>query len=46
MKGIYEERSKNPAEAVKVNELEDELSKTKAYYNKRIREIEEKYRYR
>lgn len=46
MKGIYEERSKNPAEAIKVNELEDELSKTKAYYNKRIREIEDKYRYR
>jgi hypothetical protein len=28
-----------------VKELEAELEKTKSYYNKRIREIEDKYKY-
>jgi hypothetical protein len=28
-----------------VKQLEDELAKTKTYYNKRIREIEEKHKY-
>lgn len=32
MRQIYEQRSANPSEAKKVNELEDELKKTKAYY--------------
>tara|TARA_B110000285_G_C15130655_1_gene623352 strand:+ start:1195 stop:1353 length:159 start_codon:yes stop_codon:yes gene_type:complete len=28
-----------------VKQLEDELAKTKTYYNKRIREIEDKHKY-
>jgi hypothetical protein len=32
-------------DAKRVRDLEDELQKTKTYYNKRIREIEEKYKY-
>ena len=28
-----------------MNELEDELQKTKAYYHNRIKELEDKYRY-
>jgi hypothetical protein len=45
MRQVYEQRAANPGEAKKVNELEEELQKTKAYYHKRIRELEEKYRY-
>ena len=45
MRQIYEDRSANPTEAKKVNELEDELKKTKVYYQKRIKELEDKYRY-
>ncbi len=45
MRQVYEQRAANPHEAKKVNELEDELQKTKAYYHNRIRELEEKYRY-
>jgi len=45
MRQVYEQRAANPHEAKKVNELEDELKKTKAYYHTRIRELEEKYRY-
>jgi len=45
MRQVYEQRAANPHEAKKVNELEEELQKTKAYYHKRIRELEEKYRY-
>lgn len=45
MRQIYEQRSANPTEAKKVNELEDELKKTKVYYQKRIKELEDKYRY-
>ena len=41
----YEQRSSNPAEAKRVNELEDELIKQKQYFTKRIKDIEEKYRY-
>ena len=28
-----------------MNELEDELQKTKTYYHKRIRELEDKYKF-
>ena len=42
---MYEQRSANPHEAKKVNELEDELKRTKTYYITRIKELEEKYRY-
>ena len=45
MRQVYESRAANPTEAKKVNELEDEIVKTKEYYHKRIRELEEKYRY-
>ena len=45
MRQIYENRAANPHEAKKVNELEDELQKTKTYYHKRIRELEDKYKF-
>ena len=45
MRKIYEDRAANPHEAKKVNELEDELQKQKQYYIKRIKELEDKYRY-
>lgn len=45
MRQVYESRAANPTEAKKVNELEDEIVKTKSYYHKRIRELEEKYRF-
>ena len=45
MRQIYESRSANPTEAKKVNELEDELKKTKVYYQKRIKELEDRYRF-
>lgn len=45
MRQVYEQRSANPTEAKKVNELEDELKKAKAYHHKRVKELEEKYRY-
>mmetsp|Transcript_28695 Transcript_28695/g.38259 ORF Transcript_28695/g.38259 Transcript_28695/m.38259 type:complete len:139 (-) Transcript_28695:1297-1713(-) len=45
MRQVYESRAANPHEAKKVNELEDELQKTKTYYHKRIKELEDKYRY-
>ena len=46
MKQVYEDRSANPAEATKVNELEKELQRTKDYYHKRIRELEDKYKFK
>jgi hypothetical protein len=46
MKQVYEDRSANPAEAAKVNELEKELQRTKDYYHKRIRELEDKYKFK
>lgn len=46
MKSLYEKRSGQTPEAKKIVELEDELQKTKNYYNKRIREIEEKNKYK
>ena len=45
MRKIYKDRAANPHEAKKVNELEDELQKQKQYYIKRIKELEDKYRY-
>lgn len=45
MKAIYEERAANSGNMKMVKDLEDELEKTKSYYNKRIREIEDKYKY-
>ena len=45
MRQVYEQRAANPHEAKKVNELEDELQKTKVYYHNRIKELEDKYRY-
>lgn len=46
MKQLYEKRQGQTPEAKKVKELEDELQKTKDYYNKRIREIEDKYKFK
>jgi hypothetical protein len=46
MRQVYEDRAANPAEAAKVNELEKELQRTKDYYHKRIRELEDKYKFR
>lgn len=45
MRQIYEERAANPIEAKRVNELEQEIAKTKTYYQKRIRELENKYKF-
>ena len=45
MRQIYENRSANPAEAKKAYELEEDLKKTKIYYQKRIRELEDKYKF-
>ena len=42
---MYEERSGNSGDSKMIKNLEDELKKTKEYYNKRIREIEDKYKY-
>lgn len=46
VKEKYEGKKGSSAEAKKVAELEHELETTKAYYNKRIREIEEKNKYK
>ena len=45
IKQIYEERAGNSGDSRLIKDLEDELQKTKSYYNKRIREIEDKYKY-
>lgn len=45
IKAQYEGKSGLTQDAKRVRDLEDELQKTKTYYNKRIREIEEKYKY-
>ena len=42
---MYEERAANGGNSKYVKELESELEKTKNYYNKRIREIEDKYKF-
>lgn len=46
MRQQYEQRAANPHEAMKANELEAELQRTKAYYHKRIRELEDKYKFK
>jgi len=46
MRQTYEERSQNPTEARKVHELEQEVARTKTYYQKRIRELEDKYKFK
>lgn len=45
MKQIYDQRAGQSEDAKQVAVLEEELKKTKTYYNKRIREIEDKYKY-
>ena len=45
VKQNYENKASKTPEAKKVKQLEEELQKTKDYYNKRIREIEDKYKY-
>lgn len=45
IKAQYESRAGNSGDSKMVKQLEDELAKTKTYYNKRIREIEDKYKY-
>jgi len=46
MREVYEDRAANPSEAKKANELEKELQRTKEYYHKRIRELEDKYKFK
>lgn len=46
VKEMYEKRQGQSPEAKRVQELEEELQRTKNYYNKRIREIEDKYKFR
>lgn len=45
MKSMYDQRAGQSEDAKQVRVLEEELKKTKNYYNKRIREIEDKYKY-
>jgi hypothetical protein len=45
IKANYEARAGNSGDSKLVKQLEDELAKTKVYYNKRIREVEDKYKY-
>jgi len=45
LKAIYESKAAKTPEAKQVKQLEDELQKTKDFYVKRIREIEDKYKY-
>ena len=44
-KQVYEDRAKNPQDARRINDLETELQRTKDYYLKRIREIEDKHKF-
>ncbi len=46
IKDVYEGKKTQGPEAKKIAELEKEIETTKAYYNKRIKEIEDKYKYR
>jgi len=43
---MYESKKVQSPDSLKVIELEKELETTKIYFNKRIREIEEKTKYR
>ena len=45
IKHKYQAMGGKSAEAKQAQLLEEELQKTKAYYTKRIREIEDKYKY-
>lgn len=45
VKQNYEAKGQKTPEAKKVKQLEEELQKTKDYYNKRIREIEDKHKF-
>ena len=45
MRSQYEQRAGQTPEAKRVQELEKELEQTKKHYVKRIREIEDKYKY-
>lgn len=45
MRDQYEAKQGKGPDAKRVAELEGELEQTKLYYQKRIRELEEKYRY-
>jgi len=45
IKAQYEARAGNKGDSKMVKQLEEELANTKTYYNKRIREIEDKYKY-
>jgi len=46
VKDVYEGKKTQGPEAKKIAELEKEIETTKTYYNKRIKEIEDKYKYR
>ena len=46
MRQIYEQRATNPAEAKRATALEQEIVSTKTYYQKRIRELEDKYKFK
>ena len=46
IKEMYESKKVQSPDFLKVIELEKELETTKIYFNKRIREIEEKTKYR
>ena len=43
---MYESKKGPSVESKRIIELEQEVESTKTYYNKRIREIEEKNKYR
>ena len=45
MKNAYEARGAQTSEGRRVKELESENEKIKAHYTKRIREIEDKYKF-
>ena len=45
IKAQYDQRAGQSAESKLVKQLEKDLEDTKNYYNKRIREIEDKYKY-
>lgn len=46
IKEMYESKKVQSPDSLKVIELEKELETTKIYFNKRIREIEDKTKYR
>ena len=45
MKNAYESRGAQTAEGRRVKELESENERIKAHYTKRIREVEDKYKF-